>query len=155
MTERERTRLDEKMDLIVDDEIHNATPPHDVAGVLARKFPKLVDRRAAHALVEQAFDNDAHIELDPDVTAPFVRESYSQSFTPPRGEFGDDLDKHVDDFDPDDGAADDDECPYCDYGCDRCSPLVEVQKRSDGAYTAGPPPDGRSVDEHLGELAKS
>jgi hypothetical protein len=29
-----------------------------------------------------------------------------------------------------------------------------VTKREDGAYTVGPPPDGRSVVEHLDELAK-
>lgn len=31
--------------------------------------------------------------------------------------------------------------------------LLRVTRRSDGAYTAGPPPDGRSVDDHLDELA--
>lgn len=29
---------------------------------------------------------------------------------------------------------------------------VKVSRREDGAYTAGPPPDGRSVNEHLDEL---
>lgn len=32
--------------------------------------------------------------------------------------------------------------------------LPEVTRRADGAHTAGPPPDGRSVDEHLDELTR-
>ncbi len=31
----------------------------------------------------------------------------------------------------------------------------QVSRREDGAYTAGPPPDGRTVAEHLAELTSS
>lgn len=43
---------------------------------LTKKLPSLVDRRAAHALVEKAYDESTVIDLDPDATAPFVRPSY-------------------------------------------------------------------------------
>ncbi len=33
--------------------------------------------------------------------------------------------------------------------------LPPVTKRDDGAYVTGPPPDGRSVDEHLDELTRT
>lgn len=41
-----------------------------------------------------------------------------------------------------------------DCSCASCRVAApRVTKRADGSYTAGPPPDGRSVDAHLDELA--
>lgn len=52
------------------------------------------------------------------------------------GELGDADNDPLDEFEDDDAV------------------LPEVTKRADGALTVGPPPDGRSVDAHLDELAK-